>query len=114
MSQYSFVLMRLPTSTSHKHTVLSLAAEASLLPSGEKTTELTDELWPSRADPMAVPVSTSHKRTVLSYDPEASLLPSGEKTTELTHELWPSKVRKEVVHNAWFEVIMGSLAMVRT
>jgi hypothetical protein len=24
------------------------------------------ELWPSRADPMAVPVSTSHNRTVLS------------------------------------------------
>src|ERR1700734_338933 len=89
MSQYSFVLTRLPTSTSHKHTVLSLAAKASLLPSGEKTTELTIELWPSRADPMAVPASTSHKHTVLSSDAEASLLPSGEKTTEKTIELWP-------------------------
>ena len=76
------VSMRTPKSTSHKHTLLSEDWEASLIPSGEKTTEQTDELWPSRADPMAVHVSISDKHTVLSRDAEAHSLPSGEKTTE--------------------------------
>ena len=91
MSQYSLVLMSMPVSTSHKHTVLSYDTETSMLPSGEKTTEVSISLWPSNADPMAVPLSTSHKCTVVSSDADASWLPSGQKTTELTDELWPSR-----------------------
>ena len=39
--------MAVPVSISHKHTVMSPNAEASLLPFGEQTTEWTSELWPS-------------------------------------------------------------------
>ena len=83
-----------------------------MVPSGEKTTELTHEIWPSRADPMADPVSTSHRCTVVSPDAEASLLPSGEETTEWTPELWPSNVLKEFVYNPWLGVVIGRLAIV--
>ena len=39
--------MAVPVSKSHKHTVLSSDAEASLFPSDEKTTDLTPALRPS-------------------------------------------------------------------
>ena len=41
--------MDVPVSTSHKRTVLSSDAEASLLSSGEKLMEQTIDLWPSKA-----------------------------------------------------------------
>jgi len=37
-----------PVAVSQSRTVLSLEADASVVPSGEKTTELTEWLWPLR------------------------------------------------------------------
>ena len=62
----------------HGLTVLSSDADASILPSGEKTTALTDPEWPL-SDCSTAPDPVSHSLTVLSYDADASVLPSGEK-----------------------------------
>jgi len=57
--------------------------EASTLPSGEKATEMTGALCPSRVK-MHFPLSTSQSFIVSSWEPEARRSPIGEKATEFT------------------------------
>ena len=67
------------------------------MPSGEKTTEQTKLLWPSRVCRQP-PLPVSQIRMVLSLDPEAMQVPSGEKTTEQAELLWPSRVWRQAPH----------------
>ena len=72
-------------------TVLSSEADASVLPSGEKATAVTQPLWPVSVC-WWVPVAGSQSRTVLSTEADASVLPSGEKATAVSQWLWPVSV----------------------
>jgi hypothetical protein len=72
-----------PLLASHTLTVLSCDADASLLESCEKATDLTELLWPSSVCRHA-PLLASHTLTVLSLDADASLLESCEKATDQT------------------------------
>jgi hypothetical protein len=78
-------------------TVLSLDADASLVESCEKATELTKSLWSSSVCRHA-PLLASQILTVLSLDADASLVESCEKATELTLSLWPSSVCRHALH----------------
>src|SRR5579862_5695273 len=83
-----------PVAVSHSRTVLSIDADATSWPSGEKATALTHLEWPSsvlRQEPVAV----SHSRTVLSSDADATSWPSGEEATALTPTEWPSSVLRQ-------------------
>jgi hypothetical protein len=95
------VLRHVPVDASHNRTVLSLDADATNCPSGEKVTALTPEEWPSSV-PRHVPASTSHSRTVLSSDADATSCPFGEKATALTPEEWPSSVLRQASQSASF------------
>ena len=77
-----------PVVTSHSLTVPSLDADARVLPSGEKATELTQDVCP-KSVPVLDPVATSHSLTVPSRDADATVLLSGEKATERTQFLCP-------------------------
>ena len=61
--------------------VLSLLPETTRFPSGEKSTEKTELLWPVSSCSW-VPDSAFQIRTVLSPLPETTRFPSGEKPTE--------------------------------
>jgi hypothetical protein len=80
------VCRHLPLLTSQILTVLSSNPDASRAESGEKTTELTQWLWPSSVC-RHLPLLTSQILTVLSSDPDASRAESGEKATDLTERL---------------------------
>src|SRR5262249_27873171 len=82
----------------HTNTLLP-PPEASILPSGENTTERTPSGCPPQAR-IVLPEATSHRRRHLSSPrsmklliplPEASILPSGENARELitTKPSWP-------------------------
>src|SRR5277367_2600266 len=96
-----------PDPASHSLTVLSLYADASVLPSGEKATAMTELEWPSSVCSTA-PDPASHSLTVLSYDADASVLPSGEKATALTQAEWPSSVCSTAFH---FSSTLGNLCI---
>src|SRR5262245_16894785 len=72
-------------------TVRSKPAEASLLPSGAKATELTVLPCPNRVV-LAWPLARSHTLIVRSSPAEARVLPSGEKATEDRPSVWPLRV----------------------
>ena len=55
------------------------------VPSGEKATDITQWVWPSKIE-RDTPVAESQTRTVLSSDPDTMRVPSGEKATALTVE----------------------------
>jgi len=61
--------------------VLSSLPEASVLPSGEKATLLTEPSCPISTTGSAVGCASDHKRMVPSLLPEASVLPSDAKAT---------------------------------
>ncbi|PZD23657.1 EST1-DNA-bind domain containing protein [Pyrenophora tritici-repentis] len=91
----SSVLRHVPVTASHSRTVLSLDADATSCPSGEKATALTTLEWPFSVL-RHVPVAASHRRTVSSPDADATRCPSGEKATAMTGEEWPSSVLQHV------------------
>ena len=66
-----------------------------MLPSGEKATELTQNVCPESV--VEDPVATSHSLTVLSPDPDATVPPSREKATELTPSVCPESVVEDPV-----------------
>ena len=74
----------------HSPIVLSSDPEDSVVPSGEKDTELTSSVCPSSV--VAFSVAMSHSTTVPSPNPEASFVPSGENATEKTLPLRASKM----------------------
>ncbi|RYP61063.1 hypothetical protein DL771_010262 [Monosporascus sp. 5C6A] len=80
-----------PVAASQSRTVLSLKADVSILPSGEKATALTQPLCPLSVCRCA-PVAASESRTVLSPEADPSVLPSGEKATALTESVCPFSV----------------------
>lgn len=61
-------------------TVLSRDADASLIESCEKATDLTALLWPSSVCRQA-PLTVSHSLRVALYDAKASVVESCEKAT---------------------------------
>jgi hypothetical protein len=91
MAPTSNVCSTAPDPASHSLTVLSLDADASSLPSGEKATAVTQSEWPSSVCSTA-PDPASHSLTALSRDADASSLLSGEKATALIQLEWPSSV----------------------
>ena len=76
---------------SQSRTVSSSELDASVFPSGEKATAVTERLCPSSVCWWA-PVAASQSRTVSSSELDASVLPSGEKATAVTEPLCPSSV----------------------
>ena len=70
---------------------LALAQHTMRRLSGEKTTEVTPRVCPSRSSKSMAPVSASQTRTVVSYDPNTMCCPSGEKATEETAPVCPSR-----------------------
>ena len=68
---------------SQSHTVLSNKTNARTLPSDEKATTLTEDLWPSSVC-LQTPVVASQSRTLLSNEADAKTFSSGEKATALT------------------------------
>src|ERR1019366_8909743 len=80
--------MGLWVATSHSRTVLSLLAEASIVPLGLKATLNTAPLCRS-VSPIGLRVATFQSRTVSSLLAEAIVLPSGLKLTLVTSLLWP-------------------------
>src|SRR5262249_31435654 len=70
-------------SRSHRRTTACLSPEASIFPSGEKTTERSSR-GPSNLC-SSLPDSTSQRRTGLP-PPQARVLPSGEKATVTAEE----------------------------
>lgn len=72
-----------PEVISHTLTVLSKEAEASSLPSSEKATAFTVEVWPLRVCWIR-PKVMSHSLTVLSEEAKATNLVLGEKATPVT------------------------------
>lgn len=91
-------------STSHKRAVVSLDDDASVFLSGEKATDFTVILWPTRGAPIVTPGSTFHKHTASSSDAEARVLSSGEKATEYTSPRCLSKVRGDVQMNVLIQL----------
>src|SRR5262245_41191014 len=69
--------------TSHSFTVLSVLAEAKVLPSGLQATENTSFVWPFRVA-NSLPAATSHSLIVWSQLPDARVLPSGPHATHNT------------------------------
>lgn len=82
-----------PLLASHTLTVRSYEAEARNLESGEKTTDLTGSLWPSRVW-RHWPLLISYILTVWSAKAEARSLESGKTTTDLIQSLWSLTVWK--------------------
>jgi hypothetical protein len=87
----SRVCLWVPMAASQSRTVLSYEADATVVPSGEKATDMTESLWPLRVCLWA-PMAASQSRTVLSFEADATVVPSGEKATDMTDSLWPSRV----------------------
>src|SRR5438270_772317 len=86
----------LPLATSQNLMVWSSPPEASVLPSGLKTTERTGSLWPWRVV-RSFPVDQSQSLIVASSLPEASNLASGLKTTdEIVPACPPGKVDRSL------------------
>ena len=82
--------------TSQRRIERSPEADARTLPSGEKDTSSTSELWPGRVW-RVFPEAVSHSLTVLSSEQEARrLLLLGQKATALTGLVWPRKVCRTV------------------
>src|SRR5207244_2978651 len=67
----------------HSIAVWSTLPLASVFPSGENATELTEPRWPVSVW-VARPLATSHSLTVRSSLPLASVFPSGENATDRT------------------------------
>ena len=59
------------------------------LPSGEKTTDITESACPWRGLPTWSPVCASQIQIVLSSDPDTMYLPPGENETDKTEEVCP-------------------------
>src|SRR5207248_7963873 len=93
-----------PVAASQSRTVLSSGhnhdpePDATVWPSGEKATALTDDVWPSSVC-RAAPVAASQSRTVLSSDhnhnpePDGTNLPSGTDATWPTDDVTPASDR---------------------
>jgi hypothetical protein len=77
------VARTLPVLVSHRMTVLSWLAEASVLPSGLYATEKMNPVCPLRVS-CSFPVTTSHSLIGLAWLPEASVLPSRLNAKEYT------------------------------
>ena len=75
----------------HNRTVLSPLPLASMVPSGEKQTLVTESVCPMRVF-KCCPVAGFHNRSVLSPLPLASMVPSGEKQTLVTDSVCPMRV----------------------
>ena len=58
-----------------------------ILPSGEKTTEVTANEWPASLG-RAVSVAAIQSLTVLSLEADATTLPSDKRATEVTTDGW--------------------------
>ena len=84
----------------HSLTVLSYDADATVCPSREKTTDVTQPVWPFNSC-THWPVSVVHSLTVLSSDADATVCPSREKTTTVTRSVWPSSTWKQESHFSW-------------
>src|SRR5208282_5042195 len=80
-----------PVAASQILTVRSSEADASCRELCEKTTDLTEPLWPSSVCRHS-PVAASQILTVQSSEADASCRESCEKTTDVTQLLWPSSV----------------------
>src|SRR5262245_35034666 len=76
----------LPESVAHNDTRLSWQAAATLLPSGEKATELTADRDFHRKTCFCI--LRSQSRTVLSLLAVANVVPSGEYATDVTASAW--------------------------
>ena len=87
-----------PLLASHSLTVSSYDADASLVESCEKATDVTELLWPVYVCRHA-PLLASHSLMVLSLDADASLDESREKTTKLTLSLCPSSVCRHALQS---------------
>lgn len=86
-----YVCRHVPLLASQSLTVRFHNADASLVESCEKATELIGPLWLSSMCRHA-PLFASHSFIVLSDEADASLVASCEKAIELTALLWPSSV----------------------
>jgi hypothetical protein len=76
---------------SHRRTVWSSFAVASILPSGEKARKNTDSPCPGK-EPFSCPLIGFHNITLRSEPAEAKVLPSELKATQLTVSVCPWRI----------------------
>jgi hypothetical protein len=88
-----------PVATLHSLTKPSYEPEHTVVPSGEKRTEVTGSECAGSTF-MHVPLRTSHKRTVSSTDPVTNTFPAGLRSTEKTCAVCPANTRKHSPKNA--------------